>query len=532
MVRYAPKKRRCIARTADPFQRLPLELRCLIASFALSTYDTVCDTNHEELCAMMHTSKTMRYAALKSIALGWSESRYNPSWADMVGNKTVSIYKDLTACAPSLAIADVQALRLSPKLASRVFSLYVSRKWSRVEDVAVMLDTPGICALVGGSRAVADACGHGNIDVARLLLSHDTVFNATGHENYAIRLACQRGRIEAVRLLVAIPEVDASTSTNIPIGVVSQRGHLEIARLLLTRPEVDASDDDNYALRMAGASGHLGIVRLLMANSRVAEACTSDFFRSIIHVAITHGHTKLVSYFSALLGDADRAAFTPRFAIDAARQGRLDIVRILVEQYDADVTYDDCFAFREACSMGNLKTARYLYTLPGVDAAAIDNEAFRYSANNGRLDVVRFLSTIPGVDASDLNNQAIRLASSNGHLEIVRLLSTTPGVDATANDSQAIRWASSCGHLEVVRLLLSLSGVDAAANDSQAIQWASENGHLKVVRLLAALPEVDASARNNVAIRCARAGSFPKVVRFLLTLPSVRNSPHVYSPPS
>jgi len=88
---------------------------------------------------------------------------------------------------------------------------------------------------------------------------------------------------------------------------------------------------------------------------------------------------------------------------------------------------------------------------------------------NGRLEVVRLLLEQENVDASANNNFLIRWASANGRLEVVRLLLEQGNVDASANNNFLIRWASANGRLEVVRLLLEQGNVDASADDNYAI---------------------------------------------------------------
>lgn len=88
-------------------------------------------------------------------------------------------------------------------------------------------------------------------------------------DNYAIRVASQRGYIEIVKVLLADPDVDPSADSNYAIRLASQNGHTDIVKLLLGDERVNPADKNNEAIRLAAENGHTDIIELLSDHRRV-----------------------------------------------------------------------------------------------------------------------------------------------------------------------------------------------------------------------------------------------------------------------
>lgn len=121
--------------------------------------------------------------------------------------------------------------------------------------------------------------------------------------------------------------------------------------------------------------------------------------------------------------------------IDAARQGRLEDVRV----------------FMKGCPREQ----------KGV--------ALRRAAEYGHVECVKLL--IPVSNPKDLNSDALRLAAQNGHAECVKLL--IPVSDPYNQCSVALVCAALNRHAECVRLLVDVS--QPKSDNSRALQWASFN---------------------------------------------------------
>jgi hypothetical protein len=120
----------------------------------------------------------------------------------------------------------------------------------------------------------------------------------------------------------------------------------------------------------------------------------------------------------------------------------------------------------------------------------------------GDLPEVTRMSHVDGVDVTAQDNYAVRLACTKGHLGVVRyLVEQCPGVDVTADDNYALRWTCGFGHLDVVRYLCeNCEGVDVTAENNYADQFARENGHLDVVQYLFGLIPVVTYTRAEFAV--------------------------------
>ena len=117
-------------------------------------------------------------------------------------------------------------------------------------------------------------------------------------------------------------------------------------------------------------------------------------------------------------------------------------------------------------------------------------DVFIGASRNGRVEMVKILLNDNRVDPSARNNEAITWASENGNLNIARLLLADPRTDPSTDDNLPIKVASEKGNLNVVRLLLADFRTDPSAEYNWAIKAADKNGHIEVVRLLLTDPRV------------------------------------------
>jgi hypothetical protein len=91
-------------------------------------------------------------------------------------------------------------------------------------------------------------------------------------DNYAIRLAAQKGHSSVVALLLADPRVNPAADDNYAIRYASMNGHSDVVELLLADPRVDPAARNDEAYRFASKNGHSSVVALLLADLRVDPA--------------------------------------------------------------------------------------------------------------------------------------------------------------------------------------------------------------------------------------------------------------------
>jgi hypothetical protein len=94
----------------------------------------------------------------------------------------------------------------------------------------------------------------------------------SANDNYAVRLAAEKGHLAIVERLLRDKRVDPSALDNYAVGCAAREGHLAVVERLLDDERVDPSADDNYAVRCAADNGHFTVVDRLLSDSRVDVA--------------------------------------------------------------------------------------------------------------------------------------------------------------------------------------------------------------------------------------------------------------------
>jgi hypothetical protein len=116
-------------------------------------------------------------------------------------------------------------------------------------------------------------------------------------------------------------------------------------------------------------------------------------------------------------------------ALQAAKCGRLDIVRRLVESAPDAVRWNS--VLKEAANFGHVALAQYLCELP-PGYGVFPNTTMVNAAYDGHLAAVKCLCELPpecGVNPAWNNNSALRNAARHGRVVVVEYLCGLPAVD-------------------------------------------------------------------------------------------------------
>jgi len=165
--------------------------------------------------------------------------------------------------------------------------------------------------------------------------------------------------------------------------------------------------------------------------------------------------------------------------LEAARRGRLDVVKFLVEEHNADFKYDggcggvtpllaamNCVGYtKDGTSGSHPEVMEYLID-KGADPATGDaagNQGIHCAARNGMLPfVIASIEAGCSVDAKNTKGiTPVMMACTHAHFPILHRLMTL-GADFSAQDhdgNTAMHYAVRAGHPKVVRYLID-NGVD------------------------------------------------------------------------
>eukprot|EP00906_Rhabdomonas_costata_P034206 RCo048159 len=189
------------------------------------------------------------------------------------------------------------------------------------------------------------------------------------------------------------------------------------------------------AVSVAAENGHLEMLKFLR-KSGVSGSALDHHGQSSAHWAAHNGHTAILQYLKEKYADLDllslksKAGWTPLHC--AAVQGHLDIVRLLVEEWDVDpgiLTATGRSSLSLAAEAGHLRTVEVLYELwlPPDKGRDVDEDGctpLHYAARMNHTAVVQLLCK-QGFSVDDRDkwgNTALHLASRWGCVKAVEAL--------------------------------------------------------------------------------------------------------------
>lgn len=106
--------------------------------------------------------------------------------------------------------------------------------------------------------------------------------------------------------------------------------------------------------------------------------------------------------------------------------------------------------FTKACKYGDIETVKEMIK---NDELKIHPNCLLWAIHEGHIEIVKLLLQDYRVNPTYEDNLAIRLACDNGYTEIVKLLLTFPTVNPKVDDNYCIRIAREEGFEEIINLL-------------------------------------------------------------------------------
>ena len=328
---------------------------------------------------------------------------------------------------------------------------------------------------------------------------------------------------------------------NTPLLWASGRGHYDIVAELVKHAKTKdkesspfkdfinhKSRDGMNALFRAAKGNHRPIVNLLL-DEGIDWSIANNTGVTALHAASWEGHTELVS---ALLANAHRTASIEDFKrflnhrndqgktalVDAAEKGQIEIIKELLEEYDADLfilNNQKCSALNLACWFGHIEVVSFLLKYAStklsrdrfVEYLDHRNEwgktAFMDAAERGRLQIVKtLLEDRYGANYRIANNNDVtplQVSSRDGHAEVAALLLETASRDPAPEHFQNFlnhrnKWgrtvlidAAERNRPDTITLLLDRYSADYSIIDNDgftALHYCASRNHMPAVRAL------------------------------------------------
>lgn len=198
-----------------------------------------------------------------------------------------------------------------------------------------------------------------------------------------------------------------------------EHGNIRVVRFLLQNPRLRPSDDHNIALNMACHKNHCNIIKLLLQDPRV------------------------------------NVEGMPHVIDGLLRDGRLDALKILVNDPRYDPSAHKNHLIRELAKYGHLNLIKFVLKDPRVDPGAKNGEALNNACKKGHLKVVDLLLRHPKVDPSVGESRCLILATENNHLEVVKRLLRDPRTLIDGDDREAVSDAFQRKQMDIFDTLIS-----------------------------------------------------------------------------
>lgn len=337
-------------------------------------------------------------------------------------------------------------------------------------------------------------------------------------------LAAGNGHESAVRLLLATGDVDVNqpdTKSRTPLIRAVWGFHQATVEILLkdTRVNVNAQDEDGWTpLWLAANAGHVGIVNLLLDSRDVDVELSSHSSRTPLYAAVERfcglaeeqaANTK-ESYESIITmlvkkGNAkvNVSTYEKRGPIwHAARSGKRDLLKILVQAGDADVNQVDLWGKSAISVTTDPRTLMILVIYGGADINVRDQygrSSIWHAENASTAEL--FLAT-NGVDVNMKDHDGLSPLSAHaraGQSEIVELLFTDPGLDINSVDNEGRNALWHSFDLKTTQLILAKTGIDVNATDRFGISPLCKHAwcNTDIVELLLGHPDIDVNLVDN-----------------------------------
>lgn len=205
-------------------------------------------------------------------------------------------------------------------------------------------------------------------------------------ESYALRIACEKGYVDIVDLLIRDGRSDLTARGHSPLFSVCENNNLEIAKLLLKQRKeqfINIAYEDNEPIMICCEFGSLDVLKYLVSFRRYDESINPGARDSeALLIAIEYSHPEIVRYLLTRreINPTTRNNKPIILASDGTIMNDTECLKVLLndQRIDPSRPNEDGFdALMTACRTENVDAVKVLLNDPRTDPTANDYRAFK-----------------------------------------------------------------------------------------------------------------------------------------------------------
>lgn len=175
------------------------------------------------------------------------------------------------------------------------YAIQTAVKHRHIEIVKLLLKCLEINPMANNNYAIKEAIENGDVEIIKLLMNDERVKFCDGNidtyiflavteknqlgmmellinkklKNEILRLACIRGQIETIKLLISDPDMDPSIDYNEQLYNACDKRRFEVVKYLLENKKVDPSVNNNYIIKNIAVNNSIEMTKFLLEDKRV-----------------------------------------------------------------------------------------------------------------------------------------------------------------------------------------------------------------------------------------------------------------------
>ncbi|KAI8903087.1 ankyrin repeat-containing domain protein [Gorgonomyces haynaldii] len=232
----------------------------------------------------------------------------------------------------SPAANDQLAIKMVPVTCSSDKSTWSARiLMNKQRMMKELLLDPRVDPSFDNNQSLVNAATCGMVEMVQMLLNDNRVRETM--DSTALKAACGHGHLEIVRVLIAAGQ-DPAADEQEAIQDAVLNGYVPVVRQLMLDPRVDPAVSNDFCLRMAVQLGHMEMVQTLLQDPRVNPKIGNDY---CYRVACEKGHDELADYMKQVCR-RDDSDWDLKILYEAIRLGQTKVVEILLRHPKKDIS--------------------------------------------------------------------------------------------------------------------------------------------------------------------------------------------------